>query len=546
MNFEQVYTTAESKLNFINNKEWIKIYVVSLSDISISKELFKAFQVEIEKNGLKAEVIMAGSFGYYDLEPVVIIEKPEEPRALFKNVTPEKTTEFVDAYLIKDNRKPEMVLSDTSDLLLFNLQKRVALRNCGHINPENIAHYILQGKGYSGLSKALKTNRTALIDQVKKSGLRGRGRAGFDAADKWRTCHDEESAEKYAICNAVDSDPSARTMQLLLEGDPHSVLEGLLIGAYAVSASRCFVAVNEEYTVAIKRLETALDQMREYCLLGENILDSSFNCEIEIIPVEGSLVAGEETALLQSVQKKQAMPYVRPPYPATKGFAGKPTLIHNIETLSNISALFQNEGVWDSAIGTDQSKGTKVITITGDVVHKYTIEVPFGTTIRHIVEDIGGGVSNGRGIKAVQLGGPTGAFFSVDSLDIPLDYETIVQAGSMIGSGTIRVFDGNSCAVEITNDIMTYVQSQSCGKCVFCREGTLQMSDILKDISEKKGKPQDLDLLKELGAAMKNGCICGLGRTASNPVLSSIELFRNEFESHIKEKRCPYNGDKEG
>ena len=543
MNFEQVLTTVESKLNFIKDKDCVKIYVASLSDTSTSEKLYKALQVEIEKNRLNAEVIMTGSFGYYDLEPVVMIEKPKEPRAFFKNVTPEKTSELVDAYLMKDNLKPEMVLSDTSDLPLFNLQKRVALRNCGHIDPENIAHYILHGKGYSGLSKALKPDRAAFIDELKKSGLRGRGGAGADTADKWKTCHDEESTEKYAICNAVDSDPSARTAQLLLEGDPHAVLEGLLIGAYAVGASRCFVAVNEEYTIARKRLETALDQMKEYSLLGENILDSSFDCEIEVMAVEGSLVVGEETALLRSLEKKQAMPYVRPPYPATKGFAGKPTLIHNIETLSNVSALFQNEGVWDPAIGTEKSKGTKVITITGDAIHKYTIEVPFGTTIRHIVEDIGGSVSKGRGIKAVQLGGPTGAFFSVDSMDIPLDYETIVQAGAMIGSGTIRVFEDSSCAVEITNDIMTYVQSQSCGKCVFCREGTFQMSDILKDISEEKGKPQDLDLLMELGEAMKIGCICGLGRTALNPVLSSIKLFRDEYDSHIKGKKCLYDKD---
>ena len=546
MNFEHVYKRAESRMNLINDKEFTKIYVGSLSDILISEEVFKALQADIKKKGLKAEVIMTGSFGYYDLEPVVLIEKPEESPVLYSHVVPVTASKLVDEYLTNNNRKPGMVLSETSSLPLFNLQKRVALRNCGRINPDEIAHYIVLGKGYSGLSKALKMSRTALIDELTKSGLRGRGGAGFYSADKWKTCHDEASTEKYAICNAVDSDPSARTARLLLESDPHSVLEGLLIGAYAVGASKCFLCINTDYGAAKKRLENALDQMKDYGLLGRKILDSSFNCEIEVMAVEGALVAGEETALLRSMEKRQTMPYLRPPYPATKGLAGKPTLIQNIETLSNVSAIFQNETARNSSTDLKYSKGSKVVTLTGDVIHKYTIEVPFGTTLKHIVEDIGGGVPKGRGLKAVQLGGPTGAFFSADSLDIALDYETIVQAGAMIGSGTISVFDDSSCAVEMTNDIMTYVQSQSCGKCVFCREGTFQMSDILKDISEKKGKPQDLDLLKELGAAMKNGCICGLGRTASNPVLSSIKLFRNEFEVHIKEKRCLYDRDKAG
>jgi NADH:ubiquinone oxidoreductase subunit F (NADH-binding) len=377
------------------------------------------------------------------------------------------------------------------------------------------------------------------IEELKKSGLRGRGGAGYFTADKWKVCREAEDSEKYVICNAVDSDPRARTAQLLLESDPHSVLEGMLISANAVGTSHCIVYVNTENSLGIKRLRRALEQMREYGLLGQNILDSTFHSEIEIKEVAPSFFSGEETALLRCMEEKQVMPYVRPPYPATHGFRNKPTLISHVETLSNVSAIFQNGSQWYSDFGTEQSKGAKVITLSGNVVHKYTVEVPFGTTLRSIFKDIGGGVSEGKDIKAVQFGGPTGAYFPADSLDIRIDYETMKEAGSIIGSGTVEVFDGDSCAVEMTKDILSYIHAQSCGKCVFCREGSYQMADILKDISEYMGKPQDLDLLIELGEKMKIGCICGLGQTAPNPVLSSIKFFRNEYDVHIKEKRCP-------
>jgi NADH:ubiquinone oxidoreductase subunit F (NADH-binding) len=279
--------------------------------------------------------------------------------------------------------------------------------------------------------------------------------------------------------------------------------------------------------------------MREYGLLGNGILDSTFGAEIEIKEVVPLLVSGEETALLRFLEGKQPMPYVRPSYPAADGFEGKPVLINNIETLSNVSAIFKNGSSGYTRIGTSQSRGTKIMTLSGKVVHKYTVEVPFGTTLDSIIRDIGGGVSSGKKIKAVQLGGPTGGYFTVDSLDLPVAYETMKAAGAMIGSGTVELFDSDSCAVEMTEEIVSYIQTQSCGKCVFCREGTYQMSDILKDISGEMGKPLDLDLLIELGEEMKIGCVCGLGRTAPNPVLSSIRLFRGEYEAHIKGKRCP-------
>jgi NADH:ubiquinone oxidoreductase subunit F (NADH-binding) len=553
MNFEEVYTKAESECAYLSDKSCIKIFIGSSINKSGAASVFNSFQAEIDRHNINARVITTGSFGYYDLEPVVLIEKPGQATILYNNVTPEIASGLVEDYLAKDNPRPDLALCcigsektknipHLSDLPLFNLQKRISLRNCGFIDPENINHYILKGKGYSGLKKALQMNQQDAIEESKKSGLRGRGGAGFSTAEKWKVCRDAGESEKYVICNAVDSDPRAHTARLLLESDPHSVLEGMLISAYAVGASRCIVYANNENSLGIKRLKKALEQMREHSLLGQNILDSTFHSEIEIKEVERSFVSGEETALLRCMEEKQVMPYVRPPYPAINGFRNKPTLINHVETFSNVSAIFQNDSQWYSGFGTEQSKGAKVMTLSGNAAHQYTVEVPFGTTLRSIVKDIGGGVSEGKTIKAVQLGGPTGSFLPADSLDIRVDYETMKEAGSIIGSGTVEVFDNDSCAVEMTKDILSYIQAQSCGKCVFCREGSYQMADILKDISEHMGKPQDLDLLIDLGEKMKIGCICGLGRAAPNPVLSSIKFFRNEYDIHIKEKRCPLNG----
>jgi NADH-quinone oxidoreductase subunit F len=552
MNFEQICAIAESECNYLNDIDCIKIYIGASIESPTAAGVFNRFQAEIDKRGVKARVITTGSFGYYDLEPIVLIEKPGQSNVLYNNVTPEIASDLVNDYLINNDPRPDIAFCSTgsdrinsipniSDLPLFNLQNRVALRNCGYIDPEDINHYILRGQGYSGLSKALQMNPGDVIEELRKSGLRGRGGAGYFTADKWKICHDAEGSQKYVICNAIDADPRALTARLLLESDPHSVLEGMLIGAYAVGASHCVIYVNAEYSLVIKRLKKALEQMSKYGLLGSNILDSTFTSEVEIKEVPVSLVSGEETAILRSMEGKQAIPYVRPPYPAVNGFLGKPTLINNLETMSNVSAIFQNGSEWLSGFGNEQSKGAKVITLAGKVVHKYTVEVPFGTTLQSIVKNIGGGVPNGKNIKAVQFGGPTGAYFAADSLDIQVDYETIAEAGSIIGSGTVEVFDSDSCAVEMTRDIISYIQTQSCGKCVFCREGSYQMSDILQDIAECKGEPQDLDLLIELGEAMKVGCICGLGQTAPNPVLSSIKLFRRDYDAHIKEKRCPIN-----
>jgi NADH-quinone oxidoreductase subunit F len=424
------------------------------------------------------------------------------------------------------------------ELSSFKLERRIALRNCGLIDPENINHYISRGKGFSGLSRALESGRQDVIEELGKSDLRGRGGAGYPAADKWQVCLDAKGSEKYVICNAVDADPEARTARLLLENDPFAVLEGVLIGAYAVGAKKGYICINKEYTTATNRINRALEQMRDYGLLGENILDSEFGCDIEVEEVASSLVAGEETALIRALEGKQMMPYLRTVYPAEKGFNDKPTLVNNAETLSNVSAVFQNNPEIISGIGNGKSRGTKVITLCGDVINKYTVEVPFGTTLRTLVEDIGGRVAGGKDIKALRFGGPTGSFFPGDSLDTPISYETMAEADAIIGSGTIAVYNGDCCAVEMTRDAMSYLQVESCGKCVFCREGTYQLLDILNDIADNKGKETDLDLLGEIAEGMKTGSICGLGRTTPAPVLSSLKFFRNDYEAHVKEKRC--------
>jgi NADH:ubiquinone oxidoreductase subunit F (NADH-binding) len=415
---------------------------------------------------------------------------------------------------------------------------RIALRHCGSIDPENPYEYISYGEGYRGLARALDMSRGEVIEELRKSGLRGRGGGGYPTAEKWDVCRGEEEKEKYLICNAVDADPKSYTARVLLEEDPHAILEGIAIGAYATGARQGFICVNAGYGTVIKRLGKALEQMRENSLLGENILESGFQFEIEIKEVAVSLVAGEETALIRSLENRQAMPYLRAVYPAVKGFNDKPTLVNNAETLANVAAIFQKGAAWYAGTGTEQSKGTKILTLAGDLANKSTIEVPFGTTLRTVIEDYGGGVSNGKGVMAVQCGGPTGTFLGPDSLDTPLSFETIKESGGIIGSGTIEVFDDTHCAVVMARDAIAYIQSQSCGQCTFCREGSYQMADILNDIAGNKAKPGDLELLQQLGEAMPTGSICGLGKTAPGPVLSSIRLFREDYEAHVNNKTC--------
>ncbi len=549
MNFKQIRKAAENDCRFLLDPDYVRIYIGSLADNPTVTVLSRSLQEEISNQGFKAYVISTGSSGYYDLEPSVIIEKPEQFSLLCTRVTGEKVSQILNDCLVKGY--PEITyimcnlsnnkisgIPDALDIPLINLQNRIALRNCGFIDPNNINHYIVRGNGYQGLARCLQMKPAAVIEELKKAGLRGRGGAGFSAAEKWTVCKDTTGDDKFVICNAIDADPHAFTARLLLEGDPHSVLEGILIAAYAIGAKHCFICVNDDYYGALERLNKALQQMRTYNLVGNSILDSDFTCDLEIKTVTHSLVSGEETALLSFLMGKQLMPYLRLHYPATSGYFNKPTLVNNVETFSNVSAIFQKGSDLYTNVGTEKSKGTKIVTLAGKKVNRYTVEVPFGSTIRSMLTGIGG-ISGDTKLKAVQFGGPTGVFFKDDSLDISIDFESIRDVHSIIGSGTIEVFDGDTCAVEMAMNAISYLQTQSCGKCVFCREGTYQLSEILRDIETKGGKSTDIDLLTEIGEAMKIGSICGLGKTASNPVLSNLNIFRNDYESHMKERGCP-------
>jgi NADH-quinone oxidoreductase subunit F len=420
---------------------------------------------------------------------------------------------------------------------MFKPEVRIALRNCGEIDPGNINHYIGRG-GYSGLVRALKMAPEEVIEEVDRSGLRERSWDGFPAGKKWRLCFDAAGSEKVVICNAAEGDPDSLTARTLLEGDPHSVLEGMVIGAYAIGASLGYVFINAEDALAIVRLKTALKQMEDHRLLGDQILDSNVSFHVDVRDTPANLACGDETFLINAMEGKQTMPFVCSSHPPISGLGGKPTLIHQAETLAHVSAILQKGVEWYAGFGTDQSRGTKVFTLSGKVMHPGLIEVPMGTPLREIVYDVGGGIPDSKALKAMQIGGPTGGYLPASSLDLPVDYEHLSAAGTLIGSGSILVIDGDACIVDQAKSSLSFIQNESCGKCVFCREGTMQMAEILTDITEGRGKTHDIDLLLELGEGLKLGAQCDLGRTAPNPALTAIRYFREEVEAHIKERRC--------
>ncbi|MBN2039619.1 MAG: NADH-quinone oxidoreductase subunit F [Spirochaetes bacterium] len=547
MNFDQIHVKAETESGYLSDNSSINVYISSRADDSTVREINENFQNN--KNNLNFNIISAGSPGYFDLDPIVIIEKPGNPLILYSKFNPNKVSEIIKDYLLENNPRSDLALCTLGqekienipcidDLPFFNIQNRIILRNCGLVAPENINHYILRG-GFRGLSEVLKTDQAGAVDRLEKSGLRGRGGAGYFTADKWKSLQEQEGNEKYIICNASDSDPFSFTARILLSGDPYSVLEGMLISAYSTGACKCIITVDSEFKPDTEILASAVDRMKEYGLFGNSIMDSGFNCEIEIIESAVSLPSGEETALLRKLENKQPMPFLRPPYPEKAGLNGKPVIVNNIETFANITAVFQFGPDKISGIGTERSKGTKIITLAENGSAKYIIEIPFGTSLKTVLENYKSIVKDSGNIKAVQFGGPTGAYFLPDA-DIAVDYDEINKI-SVIGSGTLEFIFDTECAVETAMNKMIYLHDQSCGKCVFCREGTFQMAAILEDIAKGTGKPQDIDLLKEIADQMKTGCICQLGRTAANPVLSTLQLFRNEYDIHLKEKKCPFN-----
>ena len=511
---------------------------------SKSPEILENFKRIIkEKNVQNVRVIKTGCFGLCAKGPIVII-RPED--TFYAMVKPEDCEEIIESHIINGKVVDRLLCKDIDgtkvqkldDLTFYKKQKRIALKNCGVINPENIDEYIAFD-GYRALARVLlEMNQDEVIDIITKSGLRGRGGAGFPTGKKWKSTKDAKGDTKYVVCNADEGDPGAFMDRSILEGDPHAILEAMEIAGFAVGAKKGFIYVRAEYPIAVERLKIAIDQAREYGLLGENIFGTSFSFDIEIRLGAGAFVCGEETALLESIEGKRGQPRVKPPYPAQAGLWGMPTLINNVETYANIAQIILKGAEWYSSIGTENSKGTKVFALGGNVNNVGLVEVPMGTTLREIVYDIGGGIPNGRDFKAAQTGGPSGGCIPKEHLDTPIDYESLKQIGSMMGSGGLIIMDDTKCMVCLAKFYLEFTVSESCGKCTPCRIGTKRMLEILEKLCSGEGEEYDIYRLEKLAVNIQKSSICGLGQSAPNPVISTMKYFRDEFRQHAIEKEC--------
>ncbi len=512
-----------------------------------SEKVKTALSDEIKKHGLenKIEIEMTECNGFCAIGPVMTVQ----PGGVFyQNIKPEDAAELVEEHFIKGNPVERLLYKEPApkdeipkldDIPFFEPQVFRVMRNKGVIDPEIIDEYIARD-GYFGAAKAL-TEMTSeqIVDEMLESGLRGRGGAGFPTGLKWKFAMGAKSDEKYVLCNADEGDPGAFMDRTVLESDPHAVLEGMIIAAKAINSHKGYIYCRSEYPLAIKRLTIAIEQANEYGLLGKDILGSGFDFDIEIYQGAGAFVCGEETALMRSIEGKRGMPRPRPPFPANQGLWEKPTILNNVETLANVAQIILKGGAWYASIGTNTSKGTKVFALSGDITNIGLVEVPMGTTLRTIVYDIGGGVPNKRKFKAVQLGGPSGGCVPEAYLDTPVDYEEIAKVGAIMGSGGAIVMDDRTCMVDMARYFMDFIQDESCGKCTPCREGTKRILTILENICEGKGKPGDIEELEELTHVVGQSALCGLGQTASNPVLATLRYFRDEYEAHIYRKECP-------
>ena len=499
-----------------------------------------------EKNIENVRVIKTGCFGLCAKGPIVII-RPED--TFYAGVTPEDCEEIIQTHIVEGNKVERLLAKDIDgtkvnsldELNFYKKQKRIALKNCGVINPEDIDEYIAFD-GYMALEKVLKEmSQDDVVKVISDSGLRGRGGAGFPTGKKWELTKAVVGEQKYVVCNADEGDPGAFMDRSILEGDPHSVLEAMAIAGYTIGASKGFIYVRAEYPIAVKRLKIAIEQARDYGILGNNIFNTDFSFDIEIRLGAGAFVCGEETALLESIEGKRGQPRVKPPYPANAGLWQKPTLINNVETYANIAQIILKGAEWYSSIGTETSKGTKVFALGGNVNNIGLVEVPMGTTLREIVFDIGGGIPNGREFKAAQTGGPSGGCIPKENLDVPIDYESLKQIGSMMGSGGLIVMDDTKCMVSLAKFYLQFTVSESCGKCNPCRIGTKRMLEILERITEGKGEEEDLEKLDKLAKNIIRASVCGLGQTAPNPVLSTMKYFMDEYKEHVYDKKCRTN-----
>jgi NADH-quinone oxidoreductase subunit F len=550
--FEKKRKEAKKKWDSLQNSRIPVIYLgtASCGRAAGAMEVLESVQNTLKDNRLKAQIVQVGCIGPCYLEPLMDVTLPGRPRISYANLNPEKARKIIESYLIQGDPQAQMAVGhfgDQSlpltdgiprffDLPMLKPQVRVVLRNCGFIDPEEIDHY-LANEGYEGIRKAFDIGPEGVIAEVKEAGLRGRGGAGFPTYRKWEICRSSSTKTKYLICNADEGDPGAFMNRSLIEGDPHSVLEGMLIAAYAIGASHGYIYIRAEYPLAVERLRKAITQMKEYGLLGKNIQDQDFDFDISIKEGAGAFVCGEETALIASIEGKRGMPRSRPPFPAVAGLFGNPTIINNVETLGTLPNILRNGASWYKQYGTQGNYGTKTFSLVGKIRRSGLIEVPLGMTLRKIIFDIGGG--SRKPFKAVQTGGPSGGCLSEEFLDTPIDYESLTAAGSIMGSGGLIVMDEDTCVVDVARYFLDFTQKESCGKCSPCRVGTRHMVEILERISKGEGQPEDLTKLQTLSETVKRGSLCGLGQTAPNPVLTTLRYFRPEYLMHVTEKFCP-------
>lgn len=522
-----------------------------------SRKVKEAIINELEKNQLKAKLVESGSLGYDVKEVIVDVKLPGGDRITYCEITPKDVPALIKTTLIdKEVYKKKLLgahgyvdseLPKLSDVPFFKIQKKIVLKNCGIIDPNSIDEYIANG-GFKGLDKVLRRMKPeGVIDEIKASGLRGRGGGGFPTGMKWEFAHKNKVDQKYIVCNADEGDPGAFMDRSVLESDPFKLLEGMMIGAYAIGANFGYIYCRAEYPLAIQRLQNAIERCREYGLLGKNILNSGFDFDLKIKKGAGAFVCGEETALLASIEGKRGMPKPRPPYPTDSGLFGKPTVINNVETFANVSSILYNGADWFSSVGTESSKGTKVFALSGNIENTGLVEIPMGVTLREVVFDIGGGIPDGKKFKAVQIGGPSGGCLPDSVLDTEVDYESLKTVGAMMGSGGFVVMDEDTCMVDVAKFFLNFITEESCGKCVPCREGTKRMLEIIERISksyESETKMEQLQrfkgiiYLKRLAAVIKDTSLCGLGQSAPNPVLSGLQYFKHEYEEHVFERNC--------
>ncbi len=552
MSFERMKREAKEKREALrqSKKPLILVGTATCGRSAGALDTLEVFRRELKSRNIDAEIIETGCLGLCYAEPVVGVVKPGQPNIWYRNVSAERARELIEGYLVKGDPLADYALGSTEgsvegiphlfDLPMLKPQVRRVLWNCGLIDPTNIDHYIASG-GYEALQRAVfEMEPEEVINEVKRSGLRGLGGAGFPAGRKWEACRRAPGDEKYVICNADEGDPGAFQDRSVLEGDPHSVLEGMIIAGYAVGARKGYIYVRAEYPLAVNYLEIAISQARERGFVGENILGSDFSFDLDIFQGAGAFVCGESTALTLSIEGNRGMPKPLPrPRTTEKGLWDKPTLLNNVKTFANIRWIINKGADWFAGVGTERSKGTAIFSLTGKIANCGLIEVPLGITLREIIFDIGGGIPGGKVFKAVQTGGPSGGCLPVSLLDTPVDFDSLTTAGSIMGSGGMVVTDEDTCMVDLARYFLDFTEKESCGQCSLCRLGSSQMLEILRAITEGKGAMEDIDLLIELGEAIKIGSICGLGQTIPNPVLTTIRYFREEYEAHILKKECP-------